>query len=158
MTPGPVVVGYDAEEGGRATVRRAIALAGETGAREVILVCTEDRPPDFSSHRLLGMRVRDLGWTREWNERVRRELAHELKYVRMSGLQAKAICTLDSPDELVARVAAEAGASCIVVFDPGHGAVYELFFGSLHRLLRRRTTIPIVTVSEGRESSRFSAA
>jgi hypothetical protein len=156
--PGPVIAGFDGTRGGRAAVARAVSIGRRIGAEEIVLVCAQDRPPDFSRHTFLGMPVRDVGWVKEWGDRVQAELAHEVRYVEMAGFAGRAVCALDAPDELLSRVADEADASCIVIYEPRHTLVYEVFFGSIHRLLRRRTAVPIVTVTEEDVDSSLEAA
>lgn len=153
-----IVVGFDGTREGKAAVDRALAMAGTDGPWEVVLVCTHDRPADFSKHTFLGMPVRDRvwpgmpvpagAWLIEWDRRVRAELDHEVKRIRLAGVDADAVCARDDPAELLLHVAREVGAERILLCEERHGWLYELVLGSTARRLVRHSDIPVTVVSE----------
>ncbi len=139
---------------------QALALAAAPGQWELVLVCTHERPADFSKHTFLGVPVGDRvwpgltvpagAWLAEWDHRVQADLEHEAKRVRLAGVDARTVCARDDPAELLSDVANEIGAEHVVLYEKRHGWLYDFVLGSMAGRVARRSDIPVLVVSEER--------
>jgi nucleotide-binding universal stress UspA family protein len=144
--PDKIVVGFDGTPAARDAVGRAIRLGAARGRSEIILVCTHDRPPDFSRHPFTGRLLQPRSWPQEWAGRVAHEMEHEAIRVRLAGLKASVVCSYDDPDQLLIQVARRAGADTIVVSDDRRGFWYDHILGSVTRRLLHDSDVPVVIV------------
>ena len=141
-----VVVGYDGSPRARAASAKAIALAKGQGDCDVVVVCTHERPPDFSKAPFLLGWIDERRWLREWEEQTAQDLRHEVMRIRLAGVDADARCSPEDPVRLLEEVAAEIEAECIVMPDDGGGRLHDLVAGSTARRLKRTSKVPVMTV------------
>ena len=144
-----IVVGIDGTSAARMALDKAVSLADGVEDAKIVLVSTHDRPPDFSNHTFMGARVAVPDWPAQWTREVEAEMEHLLKRVRLAGIDASCVYTRDDPVDLVLNVARDTRAATIVVPDDRMGFLSDLVLRSTtRRLLRRRTGIPVVVVSD----------
>lgn len=146
--PRHVVVGFDGTKQGRAAVSRAIAIAKREGDCRIVVVCTHDRPADFSGAPFLLGRLDESAWRREWQRRTDEDLEHEVLRIRLAGVEATSACRPDDPAELLREVAEEVDAEYIVLPEDSRGLLHDMLVGSIARRLRRSSHIPVVTVQD----------
>ena len=145
-----VVVGYDGTPRARAASAKAIALARQQGECEVVVVCTHERPPDFSNAPFLLGRLNERRWLEEWEQQAAEDLKHEVLRIRLAGVDATAECSLEDPVRLLEDVAAQIDGQYIVVPDDSEGFWHDLVVGSTAKRLRRTSRVPVVTVRDDR--------
>jgi nucleotide-binding universal stress UspA family protein len=144
-----VVVGYDGTPRARAATARAIRLAQQEADSEIVVVCTHERPPDFSRAPFLLGHVDERQWFEEWRQQTDADLRHELTRIRLAGVDASAAaCTLEDPVQLLEDVAADVGGELIVVPDDSGGVLHDLVLGSTVRRLKRTSKVPVVVVRD----------
>ncbi|MFA4964524.1 MAG: universal stress protein [Thermoleophilia bacterium] len=143
-----VILGYDGSRKARAASARAIALARREADCDIVVVCTHDRPPDFSGSLFLLGRIDDSRWLKEWEKQTGEDLHHETLRIRLAGVDARAACGLDDPVRLLEDVAAEVGTAYIVVPDDSGGFLHDLVIGSTARRLARTSKVPVVVVRD----------
>lgn len=145
-----VVVGFDGTKRGRAAVSRAIAIAKRKGDCDIVVVCTHDRPADFSGAPFLLGRLDDAAWRREWEQETSEELEHEVLRIRLAGVEARSACSLEDPAKMLRDIAKELDAEYIVLPDDSGGLIHDLLVGSIVRRLRRSSRVPVVVVNDDR--------
>lgn len=146
MERGAIVVAFDGTAPARAAVNRAIQLARARRSRAIVLVCTHDRPPDFSRHPFTGRPLAPATWQTRWADQTAAQMQHEVLRIRLAGFDARAVCAYDDPADLVLRIARETRAAMIVAPDDRTSTLRDLFFGSLTRRLARERQIPVIFV------------
>jgi len=141
-----VVVGFDGTLRARAAVARAITLAKRKRDSEIVVVCTHDRPPDFSHAPFLIGHIDESQWFREWSEQATEDLEHEVARIRLAGVEASSTCGYDDPVDLLEKIAEEVGADYIVVPDDREGLLHDLIIGSIARRLMQTSSVPVLPV------------
>lgn len=142
-----VVVGYDGTKRGRAAVSKAIDLAARERC-DIVVVCTHERPADFSNAPFLLGRLDESAWVREWEQQTQEDLRHEIMRIRLAGVDAVAECSLDDPADLLHDLAEELDADYIVVPDDSEGVLADLIVGSMAQRLKRTSRVPVVVVRD----------
>jgi nucleotide-binding universal stress UspA family protein len=115
-----IVVGYDGSEHAKRALDAAITWAKRTPDGEIIIACSQERPDPA-----IGFRGLDMGVEEMYDELVKRieaELTEAGKVCEEAGVRAATVCTADSPDEGMIKIAKDSGAQMIVVGVKGTGA------------------------------------
>lgn len=115
-----VVVGYDGSDHAKRALNTAIQWAREAPGGEVIITCSQDRPDPGIGPRGLEFGVEEM--YEKLVERIEAELAEASAICREAGVSAATVCTADSPEEAIVKVAKDAGARMIIVGVKGRGA------------------------------------
>jgi nucleotide-binding universal stress UspA family protein len=143
-----VVVGFDGTLNARAAVARAITLAKRKPGSEIVVVCTHNRPPDFSHAPFLIGHIDESQWFREWAERATEDLEHEVARIRLAGVDARSTCGYEDPVELLETIADQVGAEYIVVPDDREGLLHDLVMGSIAKRLMQTSAVPVLAVRD----------
>jgi nucleotide-binding universal stress UspA family protein len=115
-----IVVGYDGSEHAKRALDWAIAWSKQTPDSEIIITCSQDRPAPGIGFRGLDMGVEEM--YEKLVVRIESELTEAAALCEKAGVRSATVCTADTPDEAIVKVADEAGARMIVVGVKGVGA------------------------------------
>lgn len=115
-----IVVGYDGSEHARRALDMAIDWAKQTPDGEVIITCSQERPAPGIGFRGLDMGVEEM--YEQLVKRIEQELAEAAAICDAAGVRAATVCTADTPDEAIVKVARDSGARMIVVGVKGAAA------------------------------------
>src|SRR5829696_7759539 len=132
--PGPIVVGYDGTEGGKAALGEAVRLAGALDAEVVVVFAYWVNPLGGETADLLEA-VRERGST---------VVQEALETARAAGVQARAELVNAMPDEALADVAEATGAQMIAVGSYGERPLRALLVGSTPHRLMHLTEVPVL--------------
>ena len=115
-----IVVGYDGSEHAKRALNTAIEWAKQSPDSEIIITCAQERPEPA-----VGFRGMDFGVEEMYEKllkQIEKDLAEAGAVCEKAGVRAATVCTADTPDEAIVKVAKEAGARMIVVGVKGVGA------------------------------------
>ena len=115
-----IVVGYDGSEHAKKALDAAIEWARQTPESEIAITCPQERPAPGIAFRGLEFGVEEM--FQELVKRVEAELAEAAARCREAGVKAATVCTADTPEETIMKVAQETGARMIVIGVKGVGA------------------------------------
>lgn len=115
-----IVVGYDGSEHAKRALDTAIEWARQTPDSEIIITCSQDRPGPGIGFRGLDMGVEEM--YEKLVTRIEKELTEAAAVCEKAGVRAATVCTADSPDEAIVKVAQETDARMIVIGVKGVGA------------------------------------
>jgi nucleotide-binding universal stress UspA family protein len=143
-----IVVGYDGSEHAKRALAMAIDWAKKSADGEVIITCSQERPGPAIGFRGLDMGVEEM--YEKLAKRIEVELAEAAATCETAGVRSATVCTADAPEEAMAKVAKDAGASMIVVGVKGAAAKagQRSHVGSVTTKLLNEAggTIPILVV------------
>jgi nucleotide-binding universal stress UspA family protein len=136
VSDGPLVVGYDGTDGGRAALAEAIRLAGPLGAEMVVASAYHVSP--------LGGEVADM--ERALRERGEALTGDAIAAARAAGVEARAEVRSGRPADVLTAVADAEGAQMIVVGSYGEGPLKSLVLGGTAHRITHVTTVPVLIV------------
>jgi nucleotide-binding universal stress UspA family protein len=135
---GEMVVGYDGSDCAKAALLKAIELAQATG--DGIAVVFGYEPPSVRAGGPVGYQrdlIEEMGKTR---------IAEAMAMVEGTGVAATSVEIEELPADALIAVAADRGASMIVIGNRGESPVLGAILGSTAYKLLHRTTIPVLVV------------
>lgn len=141
-----IVIGYDGSSVADAALDKAISLAKTGGEWEVVVVCGEDRPADWTGMTYRGIPIDGDEWLQRWRKQVEEDMEKAVARVREAGVRASSVCTLDEPAELLLKVAHDTGADYIVIGSSGAGGVRDVLMGSTAMRVLHHSDVPVIVV------------
>lgn len=149
-----IVVGYDGSACSRDALAAAVGLASGAADGEVIVVYCHEIPAGLSCDLDPGCpAAKEL---RDFERHVQRDIEPMLDeaagWARDAGVRAESELAWDDPVAALPRVAAERGASIIVVGSHNEGAVSGMFRRSPCYRLVHRSPLPVLIVPQHREA------
>jgi nucleotide-binding universal stress UspA family protein len=144
----PIVLGYDGSLCSTGALDEAVALAGELGHGEIVIVYCHEPPPGLSCELdpacAAAKELRD--YERSVEEDVEPMLHAAAERARGAGLQTDVLLVWDDPARALIQIAHDRGSRVIVVGSHGEGPLS----GALHHCtpyeLLHRSSIPVLVV------------
>ena len=132
-----LVVGYDFGDAGDAILKVAIGIAKEFQAE---LFVVHSIPPSPTTLGVVGEPAEEIG---KYLDDARYRIEETIKKTN-SAIQRKVILGLDSPVDLMERVATEQKVDLIVVGTRGRHGLKQLFGGSVSQSISGRVNCPVL--------------
>jgi nucleotide-binding universal stress UspA family protein len=132
-----IVLGYDESPSANAALAQTVKLAGETGARVVVVFGYYISP-------LGGSDVRDF--KAELDKIGAHAVGRAVADLEASGIETGSRIISAKPADAILEVAREVGADMIVVGTVGEGPITGAILGSVVLRLVQRSTIPVLVV------------
>jgi nucleotide-binding universal stress UspA family protein len=127
---GKIVVGTDGSETATEAVRQATQLAGDVGAR-LLIVSAYEPVADARLRDEARQAPRDLQWTVNPRDEVDATLADAADAARAAGVEARTYARQGDPADAILDVAEERGADLIVVGNKGMTGARRFLLGSV---------------------------
>ena len=132
-----LVLGYDASPSANAALARTVDLAGQTGARVVVVFGYPISP-------LGGGDVRDF--KAELEKIGNHAIARAVADLEAAGIDTDSRLVSGKPADVIVSVAEEVGADAIVVGTVGENPITGAILGSVVLRLVQRSPVPILVV------------
>jgi len=146
-----ILVPTDFSASAEAALAWAIRLAELFGAQVTILYVLD---PSLGAIAGLPAHYASMPAYGELLETVRRETKSEMEKIAKRYPQSKTVIREGSPRSVILDTATESGANLIVMGTHGRTGLAHVFFGSIAEHVVRHSTIPVLTVREGRATRR----